>query len=529
MRRAGRRAPYAGVACLLGVCLAWAPAVAQVSEPNGVSAPVTVANGEISLQSYFASQAEAIDAVANAVVEPGSFLPLCDFQATLVLSQSQAQAGIAWYNVPPDPNAAPATVYPIGQAALAVGQTISSADIRSSADYGQGLIGFVLMKNGQRVYYSEYRRNVFCSGCVTPGYWKMALVYQSTRLPNTYYLAFEDWEGANSTTWFGNDGDFNDKVFRISGVICQGGGERCDTGMPGVCANGVTECQPGGTITCKQQIQPSAEICDNLDNDCNGQIDDGPGLCQGGDVCVQGTCVPPCGAAEFDCIPPYVCQEGLCVDPGCIGRTCDVGQVCRAGACVGGCEGVRCPLGQECRLGLCVDPCAGVSCPGAVCEGGACLANCHCRTCGGGQVCAADGHCVDTGCDGVTCPAGQVCRQGACRDACQDASCPGGAACHDGACDMPVIVGPKIDGGAAGTGGGALGGAGGGGGAGGTRGGGGSGMPDAGAGGSGAGGAGRSTPPSCRCTTGTGAPAGGISFMILLAASALARRRRRGP
>ena len=112
-------------------------------------------------EAYFDGQQETIDAVRNAAAEPGIFLPLCDFQATLVLSQSNAQAGIAWYNVPANATMAPAAIYPIGTANLAVGQTISSADVRTNPNYAMGLIGFVLMKNGQRVYYSEYRRNAF--------------------------------------------------------------------------------------------------------------------------------------------------------------------------------------------------------------------------------------------------------------------------------------------------------------------------------------------------------------------------------
>ena len=110
-----------------------------------------------------------------------------------------------------------------------MGQTITSADIRSNINYTGGLIGFALMKqlNGASnpatpVYYSEYMRNVNCTGCTMPGYWKMALVYKSTVNANSYYLAWEDWEGANNTMWFGNDGDFNDKVFRFDGVTCKG-------------------------------------------------------------------------------------------------------------------------------------------------------------------------------------------------------------------------------------------------------------------------------------------------------------------
>ena len=49
----------------------------------------------------------------------------------------------------------------------------------------------------------------------------------------------------------------------------------CDTGMPGVCAQGVTECQIGAGITCKPTIRSSPETCNNLDDDCDGVIDNG--------------------------------------------------------------------------------------------------------------------------------------------------------------------------------------------------------------------------------------------------------------
>jgi MYXO-CTERM domain-containing protein len=513
------------------VALLVRPAVAAVQEPNGVNVPATVNNGEITLQTFFDTQNEGINAVADASTDPGVFLPLCDFQATLVLSQSQAVAGLAWYNQPAAPTGPPAVVYPIGAATLTLGQTITSADIRSSANYGGALIGFALMKNAAPVYYSEYQRNVFCSGCSMPNYWKMALAYQSKVFPNTYYLAFEDWEGANQSSWLGNDGDFNDKVFKFSGVTCDGGGEPCMADGLGVCSTGVTQCQVGGVVTCVPLIKPTAEVCDNLDNDCNGMVDDGDNLCDPGLVCVRGVCVPPCGRTEFDCAPPFICQDGLCVDPACIGTVCDTGQVCRNGTCVGGCEGIRCPLGQDCQLGACVDLCAGVSCPGAVCEKGACVTSCACRICPVGQACAASGHCVDDGCETMTCDTGQVCRNGACGDACQDALCPGGAACHNGVCDPPSTgLSTSPDGGSP-TG--AAGQSGAGGGAAGT------GAGEGGAGG--AGGAGDATADAgepavstgrrgtiaCGCATAGGSGAGGALATAALFVLALAIRRRR--
>ena len=91
-----------------------------------------------------------------------------------------------------------------------------------------------------------------------------------------------------------------------------GGWQSCNTGLLGVCGAGTTACT-GGSIICNQDVQPSNEICDGLDNDCNGPVDDGnPG---GGVVCNTG--MPgQCAAGTTACTNgAVVCNQNSQVSP----------------------------------------------------------------------------------------------------------------------------------------------------------------------------------------------------------------------
>jgi hypothetical protein len=230
----------------------------------------------------------------------------------------------------------------------------------------------------------------------------------------------------------------NDFVFYITGITCPGGGKHCSTGMPGVCAEGVNECQTGGALACKPSVTASDEKCDGLDNDCNGQVDEGDHICPGSFKCIHGQCLGACGTAEFPCSATQVCDDstGFCVDPACLGVACDQGKVCVNGTCKGPCDGVACPSGQECRVGRCADPCDGITCAAdRVCKDGACIARCECLPCDDGFTCqTSSGKCVEKGCDTVTCKAGQLCKAGACIDTCTGAVCPSGQECKVGKC-----------------------------------------------------------------------------------------------
>ncbi|KAG5188084.1 hypothetical protein JKP88DRAFT_178424, partial [Tribonema minus] len=108
-----------------------------------------------------------------------------------------------------------------------------------------------------------------------------------------------------------------------------GGGGACNTGRPGACAAGTTQCT-GGTIVCAG-ASPSAEICNNIDDNCNGAVDEnnpgGGAACNTGrpGACARGT--TQCTGGTLVCIGPQpspeVCGNGIddncngIVDDGC--------------------------------------------------------------------------------------------------------------------------------------------------------------------------------------------------------------------
>lgn len=184
-------------------------------------------------------------------------------------------------------------------------------------------------------------------------------------------LVCQQNQGAQGETCNGIDDDCNGQVDNGN----PGGGGGCNTGQQGICGPGTFVCSGGGLV-CQQNQGPVGEVCGNgADDDCNGQVDNG---CGGG-PCPFDLCTSP-GLPQVNGCDPCVTQV-CAADPFCCNNQWD-------GICVNEVETV-------CGLATCISP----SCAHPVCVAGGALANgCHpCVT----QICGVDAFCCNTSWDGL--------------------------------------------------------------------------------------------------------------------------------
>ena len=150
----------------------------------------------------------------------------------------------------------------------------------------------------------------------------------------------------------------------------------------GVC-QGKRVCTEDGLTDC-DAAEPTAETCNGLDDDCNGDVDEGDvvegiGVCDDGNECTADQCLGADGCENLSL------SEGECKD----GDPCTVADHCEEGACVG--NQVICDDGN---------PCTDDECDST----GGCLFVDNDTDCDDGDPCTVDDQCGAGVCAGDTVP-----------------------------------------------------------------------------------------------------------------------------
>ena len=253
-------------------------------------------------------------------------------------------------------------------------------------------------------------------------------------------------DGLELTACNGLDDDCNGIIDDVADYL-----EPCtDAPFDGACSAGFKQCNDSNELVCVASREPAANagttdetICNGIDSDCDGDIDDGFRDTSSGlydeDPAHCGACNIDCTGTGQSCCPDLSCVNTLIDELNCGSCTneCETNEVCTDGDCL--CGGDDCVNDETCSAAL-----------------GACI-------CGDGPACEDDEACTsgDCLCGGDVCDTNETCESDECEcgsdgdcegpnEACQlvDAAltcvclnndaCDGADICFEGVCYDPL-------------------------------------------------------------------------------------------
>ncbi len=182
-----------------------------------------------------------------------------------------------------------------------------------------------------------------------------------------------------------------DEGFAWSGLAV---GSACGTGA---CAGGSVACVSFAAAGCSSSAKASAEVCNGLDDDCNGTSDEA--TCGDANPCTADLCEGATGTCQ------HLAVEAACDD----GNPCTLADACSGTTCVGSAS--ICDDGNPCTTDTCdgkTGACSFGNQPGSCTDGNACTSGDSCGAiAGGGWGCLPGGvvncddsnPCTDDSCD----------------------------------------------------------------------------------------------------------------------------------
>lgn len=168
----------------------------------------------------------------------------------------------------------------------------------------------------------------------------------------------------------GKDNNCNGQIDDGAPLCNPGATQPCGSFL-GSCRQGIETCIEDGSAfgACVGAVGPVPEACDNLDNDCDGTVDNNISftpVTNGQYACINGMLQFFCNSGYGNCVTSGACDTVTASDPLHCG-TC--GNACPSGVCINSTciitQGNACTSDGECASGFCTDGvCCSTACTG---------------------------------------------------------------------------------------------------------------------------------------------------------------------